>query len=77
MDIKSNTADRAAAAIARKGWSIQKAADESAIPYTTLYRKVKGGGDFTITEIAMLADALGIHPGEIIPASWATKAVAA
>jgi len=77
MDIKTNTADRAAAAIARKGWTIQKAAEASAIPYTTLYRKIKGGGDFTLTEIGMLADALDISPVDILPASWTTLAATA
>lgn len=76
MDITQNTADRVAAAIARKGWSIQRTANESAIPYTTLYRKAKGGADFTMAEIGALADALEVSPSTLLPASWTVVAVA-
>ena len=76
MDITQTTADRVAAAIARKGWSIQRTANESAIPYTTLYRKAKGGADFTLSEIGALADALEVSPSTLLPATWTVTAVA-
>ena len=70
MDNATNTADRVAAALTRKGWSIKRAADESGIPYTSLYSKVKGSRDFTVPEIGVLADALEVHPTILLPATW-------
>lgn len=42
------------------------------IPYSTLERKVKGGGDFTVTDLQLIAKALGIAPRAILPDSLVT-----
>lgn len=76
MDITTATADRVAATMTRKGMSTQHVATAASIPYTTLHRKLNAPADFTISEIGRLADALGVHPSELLPSEITTKAAA-
>lgn len=65
-----------AAAITRKDRSKKFTAELAGIPLTTFNRKINGGGDFTIKEICMVADALGVEPGELIPAALTHRSAA-
>lgn len=47
------------------GKSVLALSEEAAIPYTTLDRKLKAGGDFSIREIKALASALGVTAAEL------------
>lgn len=42
-------------------------ADESGIPYSTLNRKLKGRGDWTLTEVLLLSRALECPPCALLP----------
>lgn len=45
--------------------SVNGLAAQSAIPYSTLDRKLKGGGDFSVREIKEIATALNISAAEL------------
>lgn len=47
------------------GMSVKALSDQSAIPMTTLDRKLRGGGDFSIREIKALALALKTTAAEL------------
>lgn len=70
MDITTATADRVAATMTRKGMSTQHVAAAASIPYTTLHRKLNAPSDFNVSEIGRLADALGVHPADLLPAAF-------
>lgn len=38
---------------------LAKVAEQSGIPYSTLYRKIKGAGDFTVAELFSVAAVIG------------------
>lgn len=59
-----------------KELSINKTAELSAIAYTTLHRSLNGGGDFTITQLGRLADALEVHPAELLPEAFVVERAA-
>ena len=42
-------------------------ADRAGISYPTFKRRLAGGGDFTVGEVARIARALGKHPSELLP----------
>ncbi|WP_437582685.1 hypothetical protein ACSAGD_10505 [Paramicrobacterium sp. CJ85] len=46
-----------------KKWTAEK----SAIPTTTFNRKLRGGAEFTIGEVLRVADALSVHPYDLLP----------
>lgn len=48
-------------------YSVAKA---TGIPRTTLERKLKGVGDFTVYEIARIAIALEVDPNELLPSDF-------
>ena len=50
-----------------KRWTAEK----SGIALTTFYRKLSGGADFTIPEVARIARALGVHPASLLPPEFA------
>lgn len=45
-------------------------AENSGISYSTLSRRVKGGGEWTATEILRVANALRTSPGKLLPAEF-------
>ena len=45
--------------------------EETGIPYPTLNRKVAGKGDFTLSELLSIADAIGVHPSTFVPPQFA------
>lgn len=44
-------------------------AEGAGIPVTTFDRKLNRNGDFTLTEISGIADALGVNPWDLLPTS--------
>ncbi|WP_066303319.1 helix-turn-helix domain-containing protein [Arthrobacter luteolus] len=78
MDTYSNEAARnIAAVITRKDRSKKSVADAAGIPLTTFNRKINGHGDFGILELAAIADALQVHPTELLPAAFTQRVAAA
>lgn len=63
-----------AAALLNAGFTKTHAAEVTGIPYTTLGRKLKGAADFNFTEVKLIADALGVTPGALIPRTYLTTA---
>lgn len=47
--------------------SKQWVADKSGIPISTFNRKLAGHSDFTVNEIARIAQALGVRPSTLLP----------
>lgn len=52
-------------------------ADKAGIAHTTFHRKMNGGADWTVGELARIAQALGVRPSELLPAEFREMAVAA
>lgn len=52
-------------------------ADKAGIAHTTFHRKMNGGADWTVGELARVADVLGVHPSELLPVEFREFAVAA
>ena len=52
------------ASMARSGFTQERLANEIGITATTLYRKMKRGGDFSRSEINSIIDVLGIDQPE-------------
>lgn len=48
---------------------------KTGIPRTTLNRKLKFGGDFGVYEVARIAIALNLDPGELLPKEFKIKRV--
>lgn len=48
-------------------------ADESGIPYPTFKRRLSGKSDFRVSELVYIAEALGVTPAEILPASLVAR----
>jgi len=69
MDIKKTVANKVRQAMESKGESINNTAKLASIPYTTFHRKLDEDSayDFTMSELGRLADALEIHPTELMP----------
>ncbi|MGC0144424.1 helix-turn-helix domain-containing protein [Pseudactinotalea sp. Z1732] len=63
-------------AIVTQGQTKQRIAEVTGIPYSTLSRKLLGRSEFTFTEIALVADALGVSPASLIPDAFTLKASA-
>ena len=42
-------------------------ADKSGIAHTTFHRKMNGGSDWTVGELARIAQVLDIHPLDLLP----------
>ncbi|MFS0854583.1 helix-turn-helix domain-containing protein [Microbacterium sp. 179-I 3D4 NHS] len=51
-------------------------ARRSEIPLSTLRRKMQGKADFTVTEIARIAEALEVSPASLLPPLRSTGEVA-
>lgn len=56
--------------------SMKWTADRAGIANATFRRKVRGGGDFTVSEVARIGQALGVHPAELLPAEFRTAVAA-
>lgn len=69
-NISQEVSRNIAALLTQKNRSKKSVAEEAGIPITTLGRKLNGGGDFTIAEIARIADALAVNPLRIFPRSF-------
>lgn len=79
-NINTEVALRIAATMTNQGRSKKGVAEASGIPLTTFSRKLNGGAhaaQFTVTEIALIADALNIHPAKLFPASFLEARIAA
>ena len=57
-------------AMEQRHMSMLQVATDAAIPYTTLHRKMKGVGSFSLDELARIAIALEVSPGALIPAPF-------
>ena len=76
MDTTTETVTAVAGAMDTADRSKKWTADKSGIAYATFNRKMHGGGDFTVQEVARIAAALGVHPIELMPAVFRTLAAA-
>lgn len=56
--------------------SMKWTAERAGIANATFRRKIHGGGDFTVGEVARIAKALNIHPADLLPVEF-HQAVAA
>lgn len=68
MDITTKTAKHVAALIAQSGHSVSSVATETLIPRTTLQRKLNGSAGFTMSDLHLIAKAIGKRTREMIPA---------
>ncbi|MBB5513426.1 transcriptional regulator with XRE-family HTH domain [Neomicrococcus aestuarii] len=70
----NETAQRVAKAIKkREGATVYGVAKETGIPRTTLIRKLAGGTDFTVYELARIAIALDVDPNSLLPKEFKTE----
>lgn len=65
IEAAMDTADRSAK------WT----ADRAGIAVATFRRKLHGGGDFTVSEVARVAKALSIRPYELLPDEFLFEAL--
>ena len=54
--------------------SMKWTAERSGIAVGTFRRKIHGGGDFTVSEVARIAKALNMHPADLLPTAFARAA---
>lgn len=73
---QTTTADMISGAMQTADRSAKWTADRSGISDATFRRKLHGGGDFTVSEVARIARALSIHPADLLPNEF-RQAVAA
>lgn len=67
---EDSTATLVAAAMRGADRSMKWTADRAGIANATFRRKLRGGGDFTVSEVARIAQALGIHPADLLPGEF-------
>lgn len=72
----TTTAAMISAAMQTVDRSAKWTAERSGFSYATFMRKLNGGGDFTVSEVARIARALSIHPADLLPSMF-HQAVAA
>lgn len=74
-----NSAERVAQLVAQAmvtaGKSKTWLAEQTGIPYSTLGRKLRAVSEFNYSETFRIAEALGIHPADLVPTEF-KKAVA-
>lgn len=51
----------------RSALSARELAERSGIPFTTIARKLVGGGDFSFAEIYEIAQVLQLPPSHLVP----------
>lgn len=76
MEQPPETSQNILAAMRRVERSQKWTADKAGIARTTFTRKLNGGTDYTISEVARIARALGVSPSELLPEEF-RQAVAA
>lgn len=75
--MNNETANKVAEAIENsKNATVYSVAKQTGIPRTSLNRKLVGGTDFTVYEIARIAMALGVDPNDLLPSEFKSKQVA-
>ena len=67
MDITTEVANKVRQAMNSKNQTISGLAKDAAIAYSTFHRCMNGGADFTMPQLGRIADALEVHPAEIMP----------
>lgn len=78
METKHATAAEAVKAAYRNAERTQRwVAKKSGIAEGTFNRRMNGGGDFTVSELARIAKALNIHPSELLPSEFISQAQSA
>ena len=76
--MNNETAQKVANAIEKtEGATAYNVALKTGIPRTTLTRKLAGGADFTVYELARIAIALGVDPNDLLPSEFNKKRCAA
>lgn len=68
-----SVAERIAKAIATAKRTKVSVSEGTGIPYITINRKLKGRGEFSLSELVLIADELGVHPSELLPESIAQR----
>ena len=67
MATKQETRELVIEALMRTDRSEKWTADRAGIAYPTFRRRLRGDRDFTVNELGRIAQALGIHPSELLP----------
>ncbi|TFD58090.1 hypothetical protein E3T43_07540 [Cryobacterium sp. Hh7] len=67
MTTTQTSAALIAAAIKEAERSFKWTADKAGMSMSTFGRKLHGGGDFTVSEVARVGRALGVHPSDLLP----------
>jgi predicted transcriptional regulator len=62
-----SAAQKVKAELEKQARTVSWLADRTHIPYSTLYRKVNGRGEFTATELALCELALEVNVGVLMP----------
>lgn len=76
--MNNETAEKVANAIdSTEDATIYNVALKTGIPRTTLSRKLAGGADFTVYELARIAIALSVDPNDLLPSEFHKKQRAA
>lgn len=75
-DPLSGVAEPYRSLLAEAGQSINSLADTSAIPYSTLRRKLRDPEALTMGDVLRIADVLGVNPATLLPTRAAAVAVA-
>lgn len=74
---RETAADLICAAMEAEERSAKWTADRAGIAVPTFRRKMHGGGDFTVSEVARIAKALGVPPWSLLPAEFKSAVAAA
>ena len=72
--IRNTTAENIRHAIMAADRSHRWVADRSGIAMSTLRRKLAGGADFGVLEVVRIANALNVHPADLLPAEFKAAA---
>ena len=75
-ELMAETAELVNAAIEKSGRYKTELSEETGIPYATLNRKLAGKGEFRLSELLLLAEALEVHPSTFTPHAFAKEVAA-
>lgn len=67
MDTASEIAKAISQEMVIQNRTLKGLADDAAIPYSTFYRKMKGGDDFKFGEVYRIAQVLNVRPSQFTP----------
>ena len=73
--IRMETCERMSKAMVLASMTATTLADRSGIPYTTLWRKLKGSAAFTIDEVFVIANVLHVPAASLLPRLFENAAV--